>query len=159
MSDMPPEFDFGSKKAADRVYPATNAAAISCVTTSAASASPAADVAAIGKACADSTKLRALGAISSGTQKPDAVAQRFPFAAQAGHCYRAYGAAASGVTDFSVFILDSTGAAAARGHTDGTRVAAPSDGALCFHEDDAANVVVTIGRGAGAFAVQLWSDH
>jgi hypothetical protein len=128
------------------------------VTTPVASASPSADVAAIGKACTDATKLHALGAVSAGTQKADAVAQRFPFAAQAGHCYRAYGSAAAGITDFSVFILDSTGATAARGHTDGTRVAAPSDGALCFHDADTANVVVTIGRGAGPFAVQLWSD-
>jgi hypothetical protein len=158
MADMPPAFDFGSKKAANRVYPASNSIALSCVTTPAANANPAADLAAVGRACGDATKLHSLGAVSSGTQKPDAAAQRFPFAAQAGHCYRAYGSAASGVTDFSIFILDSTGATAARGHTDAGRVAAPSDGALCFKDADAANVVVTIGRGSGAFAVQIWSD-
>jgi hypothetical protein len=128
------------------------------VTSANASANPSADLAAVGKACADPTKLHSLGSISSGTQKPDAAAQKFPFAAQAGHCYRAYGSAAAGITDFSVFILDSTGATAARGHTDAGRVAAPSDGALCFRDADNANVVVTVGRGSGAFAVQIWSD-
>jgi hypothetical protein len=159
MSEMPPPFDFGSKKAANNVYHTSNTAALSCVTTAPANASPPTDVAAIGRSCADPTKLHPLGAVSSGTQKPDAVAQRFPFAAQAGHCYRAYGSAAPSVTDFSVFILDSTGATAARGHADGARVATPPDGALCFHDADAANVVVTIGRGSGPFAVQLWSDQ
>jgi hypothetical protein len=158
MADMPPPFDFGSKKAVNRVYPTSNSAALACVTTPAANANPAADLAAVGRACADPTKLHSLGAVSSGAQKPDAAAQKFPFAAQAGHCYRAYGSAASSVTDFSVFILDSTGATAARGHTDAGRVAAPADGALCFHDADNANVVVTIGRGSGAFAVQIWSD-
>lgn len=94
----------------------------------------------------------------SGTQKTDAVAQRFPLAAQAGHCYRVYGSAAATITDFSVFILDSTGATASRGHAEATRAAAPPDGALCFKEADAASVVITIGRGEGAFAAQVWSD-
>jgi hypothetical protein len=158
MADMPPAFDFGSKKAEIRVYPTSNSAALACATTPAANANPSADLAAVTKSCADGTKLHAVGPASSGTQKPDAVAQKFPFAAQAGHCYRAYGSAAATVTDFSIFILDSTGATAARGHTDAGRVAAPSDGTLCFHDADNANVIVTVGRGSGAFAVQIWSD-
>ncbi|MEO8878385.1 MAG: hypothetical protein ABI461_22535, partial [Polyangiaceae bacterium] len=157
MAAMPPDFDFGSKKAEYRVYPADNLAARSCATGSA-NGNPASDVAAIGKACATPTKLHPLGNVLSGTQKADALAQRFPLTAQAGHCYRVYGSAASTITDFSVFILDSAGATAARGHADTTRAAAPPDGMVCFKEADSAVVVVTIGGGEGAFAAQVWSD-
>ncbi|MEO8875607.1 MAG: hypothetical protein ABI461_08475, partial [Polyangiaceae bacterium] len=101
MAAMPPDFDFGSKKAEYRVYPADNLAARSCATGSA-NGNLASDVAAIGKVCATPTKLHPLGNVLSGTQKADALAQRFPLTAQAGHCYRVYGSAASTITDFSV---------------------------------------------------------
>jgi hypothetical protein len=31
-------------------------------------------------------------------------------------------------------------------------------GAVCFKEDDDATVVVSIGDGSGAYAVELWGD-
>ncbi len=159
MATMPPPFDFGSKKAEIRVYSASESPKASCAAGAAANASPGADVGSVVKACAAPTSLKASGAVFSGTQKADALAQKRPFAAQAGHCYRAYGSVASGVTDFSVFILDSAGATAALGHSAGApRAAAPSNGSVCFTADDQSQVVVSIGRGAGAFAVQLVSD-
>lgn len=129
MSEMPPAFDFGSKKAEIRVYSASDAA-----------------------------KLKPVGAAWSGVQKPDATAQRFPFSAEAGRCYRAVGSAGTGITDISVLILDSAGATAGRGHAEGGRVVAPEEGATCFREADHAVVVVSIGRGSGSFNVQLSSD-
>lgn len=120
--------------------------------------SPATDVATTAKACNAATKQKNVGAAWTGTQKPDAVAQRFPFTAEAGRCYRAYASTAAGVEDVSLFVLDSAGATAAQGHASGGRVAAPADGAICFRDADAAAVVLSIGRGNGAFAVQLTSD-
>ncbi|MEO8799876.1 MAG: hypothetical protein ABI551_18415 [Polyangiaceae bacterium] len=159
MATMPPPFDFGSKKAKIRVYSAAELVKASCAGGAAANASPGMDVGSVVRACAAPTGLKASGALFSGTQKADAVVQKRPFAAQAGHCYRAYGSAASGVTDFSIFILDSAGATAALGHSSGApRAAAPSNGSVCFKADDQSQVVVSIGRGAGAFAIQLVSD-
>ncbi|HEX7664793.1 MAG TPA: hypothetical protein VF407_09790 [Polyangiaceae bacterium] len=158
MATMPPPFDFGSKKAEIRMYSASDSAKAACASSVATNASPTADVGAIVKACAAPTSLKPSGAVLSGSQKPDAVAQKFPFAAQAGHCYRAYGSAAPSVTDFSVFVLDSAGATAASGHSEGARAIAPANGSVCFKENDAAQIVVTIGRGAGTFAVQVTSD-
>ena len=157
MASMPPAFDFGSKKAAIRMYSANDSAA-TCATAVPAGGAPASDVAAIVKACAAATKQKPVGATWSGNQKPDAPAQRFPFSAGAGRCYRAYGSAGAGISDMSILVVDSAGATAAQGHADGGRVIAPADGTVCFREADQAAVVVSVGRGAGAFAVLLTSD-
>ena len=157
MAEMPPPFDFGSKKATIRMYSATDSAS-TCANGVQATGAPASDVAAIVKACAAATKQKPTGAAWSGNQKPDAPAQRFPFAAAAGHCYRAYGSAAASVSDISILVVDSAGATAAQGHADGGRVIAPAGGSVCFREADQAAVVVSVGRGIGAFAVQLSSD-
>ena len=157
MAQMPPAFDFSSKKAELRMYSATNAAA-TCTNGVQATGAPASDVAAIVKACASATKQKSAGGAWSGNQKPDAPAQRFPFAAAAGRCYRVYGSAAAGISDMSILVVDSAGATAAQGHADGGRVIAPAGGSVCFREADQAAVVVSVGRGMGAFAVQLTSD-
>ncbi|MGH7286278.1 MAG: hypothetical protein ACRELY_32570 [Polyangiaceae bacterium] len=157
MAQMPPAFDFSSKKAEIRMYSASNPA-LTCTSGVQATGAPASDVAAIVKACAPATKQKASGAAWSGNQKPDAPAQRFPFAAAAGRCYRVYGSAAAGISDISILVVDSAGATAAQGHADGGRVIAPRSGSVCFREADQAAVVVSIGRGMGAFAVQLTSD-
>lgn len=156
MAEMPPAFDFGSKKAEIRMYSTSDSA--TCATGVQATGAPASDVAAVVKACATATKQKPVGPAWSGNQKPDAPAQRFPFAAAAGRCYRAYGSAAAGITDMSILVVDSAGATAAQGHSDGGRVIAPAGGSACFREADQAAVVVSVGRGMGAFAVQLTSD-
>jgi hypothetical protein len=32
------------------------------------------------------------------------------------------------------------------------------EGAVCFTKDDKASIVVSVGMGSGAYAVQVWSD-
>jgi hypothetical protein len=32
------------------------------------------------------------------------------------------------------------------------------DGAVCFTQADEASIVVSVGAGSGAYAVQVWSD-
>ena len=55
-------------------------------------------------------------------------------------------------------IKDSTGAIAGEDSTDDTSPVILEDGAVCFKEADVASVVVSVGMGKGAYALQIWAD-
>jgi hypothetical protein len=116
------------------------------------------DVASMAKACAKVTKMRLVGATLSGKQGDQDAPQTFPLKAEANHCYRVYAEAGEGIKDLNLAIKDSTGAIAGEDSTDDTRPVILEDGAVCFKEADAASVVVSVGMGKGAYALQIWAD-
>ena len=93
-----------------------------------------------------------------GTQAAANLPQTFPFQAEANHCYRVYAQAADGIKDLDLAIKDSTGAIAGEDTTDDPSPVVLEDGAVCFKEADSASVVVSVGMGKGAFALQIWKD-
>jgi hypothetical protein len=111
----------------------------------------------LAKGCIDTTKMHMLDSFK-GSQAAVNLPQSFAFHAEAGHCYRAYAVAASGIQDLDLLIKDSTGAVAGEDSTDDPTPVVQEDGAVCFKTADQASVVVSIGAGGGAYAVQVWSD-
>jgi hypothetical protein len=109
------------------------------------------------KACADTTKMHMLSSFK-GQQSASNLPQTFAFHADANHCYRAYAVAAATIQDLDLLIKDSTGAVAGEDSTDDPTPVVLEDGAVCFNTADDASVVVSIGAGNGAYAVQVWSD-
>jgi hypothetical protein len=116
------------------------------------------DVAAMAKACATITKMKEVGKPFKGKQADKDTPQSFPLKAKANHCYRVYAQAAEGIKDLDLAIKDSTGAIAGEDSTDDPSPVVFEDGAVCFKEDDAATVIVSVGMGSGAYAVQVWGD-
>jgi hypothetical protein len=116
------------------------------------------DVAAMAKGCAAATKMKLVGKTLTGKQSSEDPPQSFPLKAEAKHCYRVYGQAAEGIKDLDVAIKDSAGAIAGEDSTDDPSPVVLEDGAVCFTESDSATVVVSVGMGKGAYAVQIWSD-
>jgi hypothetical protein len=116
------------------------------------------DVAAMAKACAKVTKMKEVGKPFKGKQADKDPPQTFPLKAKANHCYRVYAQAAEGIKDLDLAIKDSTGAIAGEDTTDDPSPVVFEDGAVCFKEDDAATVVVSVGMGSGAYAVEVWGD-
>jgi hypothetical protein len=116
------------------------------------------DVAAMAKACAAVTKMKLVGKPFKGKQADKDTPQSFPLKAKANHCYRAYAQAAEGIKDLDLAIKDSTGAIAGEDSTDDPSPVVFEDGAVCFKEDDAATVIVSVGMGSGAYAVEVWGD-
>jgi hypothetical protein len=116
------------------------------------------DVAAMAKACEKVTKMKIVGKTLTGKQADKDQPQSFPLKAQANRCYRVYAQAAEGIKDLDLAIKDSTGAIAAEDSTDDPIPVIFEDGAVCFKEADAATVVVSVGMGTGAYAVQIWGD-
>jgi hypothetical protein len=117
------------------------------------------DVAAMAKACATVTKMKEVGKPFKGKQADKDPPQSFPLKAKANHCYRVYAQAAEGIKDLDLAIKDSTGAIAGEDSTDDPSPVVFEDGAVCFKEDDAATVVVSVGMGSGAYAAEVWGDY
>ena len=155
MAEMPPPFKFGSKKA-DRKVIAGSAACAAGFKPQAGDLG--AEVQKLAKGCADATKMRALGAVLTGTQAQGGSAQTFKLKAEANHCYRVYGVTAPTVKNIEVLVADSEGFVAYEARSDEPRVVATDDGAICFKSADDALLLVSVGAGEGAFALQIWSD-
>ena len=69
-----------------------------------------------------------------------------------------YAQAAETIKDLDLAIKDSAGAIAGEDSTDDPSPVVLEDGAVCFTESDSATVVVAVGMGTGAYAVQVWGD-
>ena len=123
-----------------------------------ASADMAAEVTKMAQGCAAVTKMHATGEVWKGSQAATSPAQKFKLKVQAKHCYRVYGAAAASITDLDVLVKDSEDAVAGEDSTDDPTPVVLEDGAVCFKQDDDATIVVSVGAGEGAYAVQAWSD-
>lgn len=117
-----------------------------------------ADVAAMAKACAAATKMKALGKTLTGKQGAEDAPQTFPLDAKANHCYRVYAQASEGIQDLDLAMKDSAGIVAGQDTTDDPSPVVNEDGAVCFSKDDKASVVVAVGMGKGAYAVQIWGN-
>jgi hypothetical protein len=119
---------------------------------------PAAEVAALTRACASVTKMKPVGKTIIGKQTAADSPQSYPFPAEANHCYRVYVEAEAGIEDIEVVIDDSAGIAAGQGSSGGPPAVVLENGAVCFKERDAATVAVSVGRGGGTYALEIWSD-
>jgi hypothetical protein len=145
----------GSKKAERRVNPAWTPCHASY------QVNPATDLATsvdqMSKGCAATTGMHMIDSFK-GQQAASNAPQIQPLHAQANHCYRVYGVAAATIQDLDVLIKDSTGAPAGEDTTDDPTPVVLEDGAVCFTQADEASIVVSIGAGSGAYALQVWSD-
>ncbi len=109
------------------------------------------------KACADTTHMHLVDSFK-GSQAASNAPQSFHFKAEANHCYRAYAVAVPAITDLDLLMKDGTGALAGEDSTDDPTPVVLEDGAVCWKSADDATVVVSIGAGGGAYAVQVWGD-
>jgi hypothetical protein len=116
------------------------------------------DVAAMAAGCAKVTKLKISGKQLTGKQSDQDPPQSFPLKAEANHCYRVYAQASEGIKDLDLAVKDSTGAIAGEDSTDDPSPVIAEDGALCFKENDAATIVVSVGMGKGNYALEIWND-
>ena len=102
----------------------------------------------LGTAC----KLQPSSPMFSATLGDADGAKEFTFRAKGGHCYRVLSAKDAAVLDLVVVLRDGKGDIAATG----PESAVPANGKLCFEADDDTTLLVSVGTGRGAFAVQLW---
>jgi hypothetical protein len=116
------------------------------------------DVAAMAKACEKPTKMKLLGKTLTGKQADQDQPQTFALDAKANHCYRVYAQAADGIKDLDVAVKDSAGIVVGQDSTDDPSPVVVEDGEVCFTKDDKASIIVSVGMGSGAYALQIWGD-
>jgi hypothetical protein len=114
------------------------------------------DVAAMAKGCEGVTAMKPIGKPITGSQADSSMPQSFPLDAKAGHCYRVYAQAADGIQNLDVAIRDSAGVIVGHDSTSDPSPVVLEDGAVCFSKADKANVVVSVGMGNGAWALEIW---
>ena len=148
---MPPPGVAGSKKARKK----TDAALYTCGGGAKPSAKdPAELVKRLGEACAAAAKMKPLGAMIRAQQADRDAHQEHKLRVEANKCYRIVFATDENVHDAVVVMRDSTGDIVA----ESPGAALPPDGALCFTTADEVTLMVAIGAGKGAYALQVWSD-
>jgi hypothetical protein len=116
------------------------------------------NVAAIAGGCAKATRMKPVASVIVAEQSDGQPPQSYPFKATSHRCYRVYVQASTSVLDFDVAIRDSTGAILDQHAAGASGAVLPEDGAACFAVDDTASVVFSVGRGGGAYALQIWGD-
>jgi hypothetical protein len=116
------------------------------------------DVATRAKACERATKMKLIGQTLVGEQADQDTPQSFELDAKSGHCYRVYAQAANAIKDLDLVVKDSAGVSVGEDSTDAPSPVVLPDGAVCFTKDDKASIVVSVGLGKGAYAVQIWGD-
>ncbi len=119
---------------------------------------PAREVAALATACAGTSHMKLVGQPILGKQSDADAPQAYPLQAEAKHCYRVYARGESRIEILDVAVVDSMGLSAGQASTHGTTAVVLEDGAVCFDQNDSASVVVSVGRGGGAYALQVWGD-
>jgi hypothetical protein len=115
-------------------------------------------VTAIAHACEAATKMKQVGKTMLAKQGAEDPPQSFPLEAKANHCYRAYAKGTREIKDLDLGIKDSAGVLLGQDSTEDAAPIVLRDGAVCFQRDDQASVVVSVGMGRGAYALQVWSD-
>jgi hypothetical protein len=117
-----------------------------------------AEVARLAGGCAAASRMHRVGAPFVGEQSATGKPQTFHWMARGGHCYRAFGAAAASIKNLDLLMVDSNGIALGQDSGDDGAPVVLDAGAVCFKVDDDASIIVSVGDGEGAFAVEVWSD-
>jgi hypothetical protein len=154
-SAVAPELGPISSKAAPKIDPSWTACA---ETMKSKGLDPVREVAALSSACAAVTHMKLVSKTLTGKQSDADAPQSYPFQADANRCYRVYAQADGRIESLNVAIVDSAGIVTGQGSSAGSTVIVLRDGAVCFKESGAATIVVSVGRGGGAYALQVWGD-
>jgi hypothetical protein len=148
---MPPPGVLGSKKAKKK----TDGALFACGGGAAPTAKDPGDlVKRLGEACATLAKMKPASAMIRGQQADKDAHQEHKLKVQANKCYRVVFAFDESVKDAVVVMRDSAGDIVA----ESAGAALPDDGAICFTAADEITLMVGVGAGKGAYALQVWSD-
>ena len=125
--------------------------------------SPAADLAALGEACAAPGGLRPVGdAYEGADQGEHDPPEHLAFRARRG-CYRAFAVGGAGVGDLDVAFYDPEGHIAAGDVSRDRWPVVPPRGPLCVEREGVYTVAVSVARGRGSYLLQVWGtprpDH
>lgn len=118
------------------------------------------DVERLAKACGPPTSLVPVTEIREGDeQSATGAADRLTFSVKGGgRCYRVFAAGDGTVQDLDLALVDDDGSLITTDRQTGPAVVLPPRGPLCLDRAGSYTLEVSVARGAGAFALQVWGD-
>lgn len=118
-----------------------------------------ADVGALGRLCGVKNDQRPLTPVKTGQQSSSDAVDRYTFTAGGpGKCYRVLAVAEAGVRDLDVHVTGPDGASLAADGVTEPSVMVPPTGPLCLDKAGIYTVEVSVFRGSGKYAVQVWGN-
>lgn len=106
--------------------------------------------------CGEPTGMVPHSEVLTGWQAATGEVSRYGVQFEAGSCYRAFGVGGSGVRDLDMGWHDPLGQLIARDIRPDAWAVVPSDGPVCAQSSGSFELVVSVERGQGIFAVQVW---
>jgi hypothetical protein len=106
--------------------------------------------------CGKSTSMKAVTPVLEGTQSQSDPIARYTFHGELGRCYRIFSASDRGVRDLDMAILDPTHAVIGHDTNEDAFPILNPDGPLCLTRPGAYTVLVSVERGTGHYALQVW---
>jgi hypothetical protein len=101
--------------------------------------------------------MRPITEVQMGEQtERDPVDQFMFYVGAAGKCYRVYATSTTNVRDLDLLLRDPTGREVAADLTDDSWPVLPPKEPLCFQETGLYVLEVSVHRGAGRYALQVW---
>jgi hypothetical protein len=117
-----------------------------------------ADLKKLGAACGGLGNMRPITPVTTGTQGPGNPPDRYTFfVPNAGDCFRVFAAADSDVRDLDVLIMNLDGEPVSGDITHDTWPVVPPLGPACFTEPGPYVLEVSVFRGSGRYALQVWA--
>jgi hypothetical protein len=115
-----------------------------------------ADLGRLTKACGAAQ--RRLSPPRLGTQGENDPVQRYTFVAGGpGRCYRVYAASGAGVRDLDLMLRAPDGRPLVRDETTAPFAVVPASSALCLPEEGVYQLEISVARGSGSYAVEVWT--
>jgi hypothetical protein len=106
--------------------------------------------------CGKSTSMKAVTPILEGTQSQSDAIARYTFHGELGRCYRIFSASDRGVRDLDMAVLDPTHAVIGHDTNEDAFPMLNPDGPLCLTRPGTYTVLVSVERGSGHYALQVW---
>jgi hypothetical protein len=118
------------------------------------------DLERLAKACGPTTSLVPVTEVrGGGKQSARSSADRFTFAVKGGgRCYRIFATGERSVQDLDVAVVDEDGTLIASDRQTGPAPVVPGRGPLCLDRAGSYTLEVSVVRGDGAYALQVWGD-
>ena len=114
------------------------------------------DLEAMTALCGPPNAMHAVTPVLDGTQSAADPIARFSFTGETGRCYRVFSAAEPGVADLDLAVLDPDQAVVGHDTADDAFPVLNPDGPLCLTKPGRYELLVSVERGAGRYALQIW---
>jgi hypothetical protein len=113
----------------------------------------------MGRLCGVKNNQRPLTPVRMGQQSEHDAVERFTFTAGGpGKCYRIFAMGETGVRDLDVQVVGPNGDALASDNSKDPHAVVPAREPLCLDKQGIYTVEVSVFRGSGRFAVQVWGN-